>query len=231
MAPSTLQSWSFASAVAVAALASCTDFATPAELTRPTILAVTAEPPVVAPGGQTELSVVVVDAGGVLTGLPARWSLVETYRGVPPMGSLAGSTYTAPDPLPPLPPNAPPIDSVQLEVDTGEGTLRAIKVIPVVALAATNPAITAFTVGADDGLAGPLTVARDAALELAVVTDPPAGDDARYAWYSSAGGIERYQSNPTTMVAAEAATRGWVFVVVRDGKGGVAWRGVEVIVE
>ena len=40
-------------AIAALAAAACTDFATPAELTKPTILAVTAEPPVVAPGAQT----------------------------------------------------------------------------------------------------------------------------------------------------------------------------------
>ena len=226
-----------ARALALAALASvvagaagCTDFASPAELPRPTILAVVAEPPVVAPGQTTQLSVAVADASGPLTPT-VRWSLVETYRGVPPMGTLAGATYTAPDPVPALPPNAPPIDSVQLEVDVGGTTLTALKAVPVLDVARANPTLTTFTVGDGDALAGPLTVARGATLALTVAIDPPAGEDARYAWYSSAGAIEKYQSNPTTMIAAEDATTGWLFVVVRDGLGGVAWRGVEVTVE
>lgn len=218
-------------AVVLLGAAACTDFATPAELTKPTILAVTADPPVVAPGAHTELSVVVVDGTGVLTSLPTRWQLVETYRGVAPMGTLAGSTYTAPDPIPTLPANALPVDSVALEVDTAIGTLAAIKAVPVASVAAANPVIAAFTVGTGDALAGPLTVARGATLDLSVVSDPPAGDNARFAWYSSVGAIERYQSTPTTMIASDVATTGWVFVVVRDGQGGVAWRGVEVTVE
>lgn len=222
-----------AASFAVAALAAtaCTDFASPAELTKPTILAVTAEPPVVAPGGHTDLAVAIADASGPLTTLPTRWSLVETYRGVPPMGTLVGTTYTAPDPLPTLPAGALPVDTIQLEIDTAVGTLIAVKVVPVVSTTAANPAVTALTVGDEDALAGPLTVARGATLPLTLTTDPAPGEDARFAWYSSVGLIERYQSNPTTLVAAEEAGSGWLFAVVRDGKGGVAWRGVQVTVE
>ena len=211
--------------------AGCTDFASPAELTKPTVLAVIAEPPVVAPGEPTELTAVIVDGSGELTGLPVRWSLIETYRGVPPMGTLTGSTYTAPDPIPTLPANAPPIDSVRLEVDTGATTLVTVKFVAVAAVALTNPTISAFTVGAVDAAAGPITVARGAVLDLAITTDPPLAADARFAWYSSAGEIVKYQSNPTTMTAAEDAGAGWLFIVARDGKGGMAWRGVEITVE
>lgn len=219
-------------APALVAAAACTDFASPAELTKPTILAVTADPPIVAPGAQAQLAVAVADGEGVIEGLTTRWSLISTYSGVPPMGTIAGNTYTAPDPVPALPPNAPPVDSVRLEVDTGTTTLVAIKVMPVATVAgAANPAIAAVKVGDADGLAGPVTVARNASVALEVTTEPAAGDDAKFAWYSSAGEIEKFQSNPTTLVADDEARDGWLFVVVRDGKGGVAWRGVEVIVE
>lgn len=222
-----------AAALVVLALGAtaCTDFASPAELTKPTILAVTAEPPVVAPGGHTALAVAVADATGPLTGLPTRWSLIETYRGVPPMGTLSGTTYTAPDPLPTLPAGAAPVDTIQLEIDTAVGTLVAVKVVPVVSVATANPTITGLTVGDQDGLAGPVTIARAASLPLTLTTEPAPGEDARFAWYSSAGLIEKYQSNPTELVAADDAGGGWLFVVMRDGKGGVAWRGVQVTVE
>ncbi len=215
--------------------AACTDFATPAELTKPTILAITAEPPVVAPGASSVLETIVVDAGGVMTGLTQRHQLIETYPGVPPMGRVerVGDEvrYVAPDPIPELPDNALPLDSVQIEIDTPEGTLRAIKVMPVTTVTAANPTITRLTVGDADGLAGPLTLARNTPVAIDVAIEPAAGEDARFAWYSSAGGIERYQSTPAELVAAEEARQGWLFVVVRDGAGGVAWHGVEVTVE
>ena len=71
--------------------AGCTDFASPAELTKPTVLAVIAEPPVVAPGEPTDLTAVIVDGSGELTGLPVRWSLIETYRGTKSLPFCAGS--------------------------------------------------------------------------------------------------------------------------------------------
>lgn len=215
--------------------AACTDFATPAELTKPTILAITADPPIVAPGASAQLTTVVIDANGVMAGLTERHSLVETYPGVPPMGRVetteGGARYVAPDPVPPLPENAPPIDSVQIEIDTPEGTLTAIKVMPVAAVTASNPVISRLTVGGSDALAGPVTLAREAAVAIEVAIEPPAGEDARFAWYTSAGLIEKYQSTPAELVAAEEAKQGWLFVVVRDGLGGVVWHGVEVTVE
>jgi hypothetical protein len=223
---------------ALAAAAACTDFATPAELTKPTILAVVADPPVVAPGESAVLDTVVVDATGVLTGLTQRHKLVETYTGVPPMGTLDTSggelRYIAPDPLPPLPESTPALDSVQIDVDSPDGTvLRTIKVMLVTdAIATENPVISRLTVNGADALAGPVTVARNAEVALDVATEPAAGEDARFAWYTSAGLIEKYQSTPTELVASEdALSAGWLFVVVRDGVGGVAWHGVQVIVE
>ena len=52
-------------ALASAILATaCTDFATPAELQKTTILAVVADPPITPPGAQSRLELVVVDASG-----------------------------------------------------------------------------------------------------------------------------------------------------------------------
>ena len=220
----------------VAAAAACTDFATPAELTKPTILAITAEPPVVAPGASSVLETVVVDRNGVLAGLTQRQSLVETYPGVAPMGRVevdGGEVrYVAPDPVPELPDDAPPLDSVQIEVDTADGPLRAVKLMLVTdAVATANPTIDRLTVNGVDALTGPVTLGRNAAAAIDVGIDPPAGEDATFAWYTSAGLIERYQSTPAELVAAEDATSGWLFVVVRDGVGGVAWHGVPVTVE
>ncbi len=223
-----------AAAIALAA-AACTDFASPAELTKPTILAVIADPPVVQPGAQATFETIVVDANGVLGPLPTRHTLIETYPGVPPIGRIeedaGGARYIAPDPVPPLPGNAPPLDSVSVAIDGPEGTLTAIKVMAVLPTTAANPTIASLTIGDGDALAGPVTVARGAAVALAVTSDPPAGDDARFAWYSSAGEIAYYQSTPTEMIAAEEPGMRMLYVVVRDGRGGVAWRAVQIEVQ
>lgn len=238
MRPRRLASAALAPAIIALLAAGCTDFATPAELTKPTILAITAEPPVVAPGASAVLETVVVDGSGVLDGLTQRHALVETYPGVPPMGRLEDDggvlRYVAPDPVPALPDDAPPLDSVQIDVDTPAGTLRAVKLMLVTdAVATANPVISRLTIGDTDVIAapGPIVLARETAVAIDVAIDPPAGDDARFAWYSSAGLIERYQSTPSELVAAEDARGGWLFVVVRDGLGGVAWHGVPVTVE
>jgi len=224
--------WPFALVVVVA---SCGDFPTPAELTKPTILAVVADPPLVAEGESTTLNVVVAGPDGPMAPDALDWVLIETLPGVPVFGALVANddgtaTYTAPDPLPERPQGAPPVDSVQLTVTVGDETLTSIKAVVVTDVPAANPAITSLIVGeaeAEDGM----HVASDVVYPIEVELDPAPGEDATYAWYSTAGAIEQYQSNPAELVGAEEAGDGWLFVVVRDGRGGVAWRGVEVIVE
>lgn len=219
--------------VALLGLASCTDFASPAELTKPTVLAIIAEPPLVAPGASAELELVVVGPDGPIEPAGLQWRMIETLPGVPPFGAIepgddGTATYTAPDPLPDLPEGAPPLDSVEVTIETDDLTVTAVKVMAVTDLPAANPAITSMVVGeveASDGM----NVVAGVTYPLEVEIDPPAGPDAAYAWYSTVGTIERYQSTPTELVAG--GDDGWLFVVVRDGRGGIAVRGVEITVE
>ncbi len=222
--------------IAVVALASaaCTDFASPAELTKPTVLAVIADPPLVAPGATTTLTVAMAGPEGVVIPDDVQWRLAETLPGVPPLGEVtgddAGASYTAPAELPELPEGSLPLDSVEATITVGGETVIVIKAILITELAAANPAITSFTIGEADAVDG-LTIARDAPVALAITTDPAPGEDATFAWYSTVGLIDQYQSNPTELIGAEAARQGWLFVVMRDGRGGVAWRGVSLEVE
>jgi hypothetical protein len=219
----------------VIVVAGCGDFPTPAELTKPTILAVVADPPLVDEGESTTLTVVVAGPDGPMVPDALDWTLIETLPGVPPFGALVANddgtaTYTAPDPLPELPDDAPPLDSVQLDVTVGEETLTSIKAVVVTPVPGVNPSITSMVVGeveAEDGM----HLASDVVYPISIDLDPAPGEDARYAWYSTVGAIEEYQSNPAELVAAEEPGDGWLFVVVRDGVGGVAWRGVEITVE
>jgi hypothetical protein len=222
-------------ATAVATLGACGDFVTPAELTKPTVLAVIADPPLVAPGAASGLDVVVAGPDGPMTPDATSWRLIETFPGVPPFGAVVpgeagGATFEAPDPVPELPENVPPISSVEVTVEAGEERIVVVKGMLVTDVPGANPAISALAVGAQV-VGDTVTVAAGQPLYLDVGLEPPAGDDATFAWYSTVGGIERYQSNPAELIASEEPEEGWLFVVVRDGRGGVAWRGVQVTVE
>ena len=120
----------------------------------------------------------------------------------------------------------PPLDSVQATITAGDTSVVVVKGVLIADLPSANPAVTALMVdgdAADDGL----TIDAGATYPLELATDPAPGDDATFAWYSTVGEIALYQSNPTELVAGDAGD-GWLFVVMRDGRGGVAWRGVSV---
>lgn len=220
------------------AQAGCNDFATPAELTAPTVVGIIAEPPVVRRGASTVLTPLIASPEGPLAPAGARWTLAETLPGVPPFGQLTaradGSvSYRAPEVLPELPPNAPPLDSVQLELTLDGRATATLKAVLVADVTTQNPTITEL---AADGVA--LSAAEDATLEVAagaqialsVTTSPSAGASARFAWYASLGTVEDYQSSSCTFVAGDPGA-GWLFVVVRDGQLGVAWRAVRLVVK
>ncbi len=214
-------------------LGACTDFATPAELTKPTVLAVIADPPIVPPGGSTQLSVVLAGPDGPMQPDATTWTLVETLHGIPPFGEVdagatGSATYHAPAQVPPLPDGAPPIATVQLVVTAGDTTVDVLKVLAVVSVPSANPTVASFTL---DGapLVDGTAIDHGTAHDLAIATDPEATDSAEYAWYATAGKIDQYVSNPTKIVAGDAGD-GWIYAVVRDGKGGVAWQGARVTV-
>ncbi|MBK9036140.1 MAG: hypothetical protein IPL61_33675 [Myxococcales bacterium] len=221
-------------ALAVLALAACTDFATPNQLERPTIIAVVADPPVIAPGTTATVAVVVADAAGVLTMPPTTWALIEAYPGVAPLGTItgdaAGALYTAPATIPDRG-DIPPVDTAAVTVETSAGPLTAIKAMPVLPAATANPTLTALTVAGADALAGTATVTRGATVALTVTTDPPATGDARFAWYTPVGDIQYYQSNPCELVVPMDAASGPLIVVIRDGVGGVVWQQIALTVD
>ena len=218
------------------ALTACDDFAPPSELTQWQVVGVIAEPPVVALGDRTVLTPLIATPSGPLTSLPmtsASWQMTQTLPGVPPFGEVTArpdgsAEYRAPMTLPRLPPNALPQDSVQLGLDLDGKSTTIIKTVLVSDQPVANPVISALTA---DGVpvTERVTVAAGAAIALAVTTAPAATETSRYAWYSSLGTIEDYQSNPCTLTAKSAGT-GWLYVVVRDGQHGVVWRAVPITV-
>ncbi|MBK7537253.1 MAG: hypothetical protein IPI49_18185 [Myxococcales bacterium] len=219
------------------ALPACDDFAPPVELTAPVVVGVVAEPPVVAPGARTRLTPLIATPDGPVSGpasaISATWTLTETLPGVAPFGELipnadGSAFYQAPMTLPTLPPNALPLDSVQLDVVLDGRKTSVLKAVLVASLPTANPEIASLTA---DGIAvaDTLELAVGTPAELSVSTAPAATDRARYAWYTSVGTIEQYQSSPCTLVA-ESPGSGWLYVVVRDGQLGVTWRAVPLVV-
>lgn len=220
----------------LAGVAACDDFAPPSALSSSQVVGVIAEPPIVAPGETTVLTPLIATPQGPVTGAAAysaTWALTETLPGVAPFGELSArpdgtAQYRAPMTVPPLPPNAPPLDSAQLTAVIDGRKVTTLKAVLVAGVPTANPTISALSADGVD-LSEGLTLEAGATVELAVRTTPTAGDNARFAWYSSLGEIEKYQSNPTTLLAKEPGS-GWLYVVVRDGQLGVAWRALPVTV-
>ena len=218
----------------VALAAACDTFPTPAQLDHATVLAVVADPPIVAPGAHSHLSVVAADHDGPIAP-PIAWAMIASYPQVPPLGTVVGNsdgtaTYTAPDPVPALPPNTPPIDSVEARV-MSDPPVVAVKLVGVAAgVASANPRITDVTLDGASVLAGGGSIDAKATGALAVVTDPAPDEHWTYAWYATVGTIDHYQSNPTEIVGADAPVAGWLYVVVRDGAGGAAVASMQVTV-
>jgi hypothetical protein len=213
----------------------CSDFDPPALLSRPTVLAVVADPPVVAPGQSATLTLVVIGPDGLRPTAAATWLMSETYAGVPPLGTVVGlpdgrARYTAPAVLPALPANAPPLDSVEVDLTLEDGRpTSTVKGLLVADLARTNPVIATLTAGGA-AVTDRITIPAGQAVPLELAVTPAAGDQTTYAWYASIGEIKTYQSNPTS-ITAKTTGDGWLFVAVRDGALGVAWRGVPLTVQ
>jgi hypothetical protein len=238
---SRLRQLSLATALGAAALVGlagtgCDDFATPAQLMAPTVVGIIAEPPVVKPGQRTRLTPLIAGPDGPQLPASASWSLTETLPGVAPFGAVSANadgsaTYQAPAQVPPLPENALPIDSVELQLPLGGRVTSTLKAVLVTDVTTANPTISAVTV---DGVAiaegATLALTAGVPVALEVRSAPESTDRTRYAWYASIGEIEQYQSSPCSYVA-DASGDGWLYIVVRDGQLGVAWRAIAVTVQ
>ncbi|HPH69874.1 MAG TPA: hypothetical protein PLF40_29180 [Kofleriaceae bacterium] len=218
------------------ASASCTDFAPPAALERPIVIAITAEPPTVGLGQSTRLELIVASPDGQQPVNAAVWSITPTIPGVPALGSITSNvdgsaTYTAPTTLPALPPDANPVDTVAVDLPIGGVDSHSVKVVPVVNLPQPpkNPVVTDLLLD-NVAVTNAIVLKAGVRAELSAVIAPVAGEKAAFAWYASAGKIEQYLSNPTSIVA-ETPGNGWLFFVVRDGTLGSAWRKMPIVVQ
>ena len=214
-------------AIAVAS-AGCEDFAVPAELDRPQILAIASEPASVAPGERARLSILIAGPDGPLTPDAVSWSLT-TEPGVPQLGRIEregdDAFYVAPAAVD----DDPTGTLIEAEVSAGEVALTGLKAMVVTELDLQNPVVTAFERDGQEVERAELPVLRGAHFELAIALAPEATDDLEVAWYSTSLTIEKYRSHPTEVVVPEEAEDGWLIAVARD-RGGVGWLAIPVVV-
>lgn len=205
--------------------AGCTDFATPAELDRAQIIVMVAEPPAVAEGESSQLSIVVADGQGEVTDAQIDWQVSSQVEGLPPLGTVDVTgdavTYHAPGAVT----DVPSLAMVQATVDADGTELVGLKGVVIGPLQFANPTITEFRAdGVDVMDTGMVVVDAGATVDLSVTVDPQPDDMTTYAWYSTLGEIDEYRSSPTQLVAPSDPGDGWLFVVVRNGTGGATWR-------
>jgi hypothetical protein len=204
----------------------CNDLATPADLARPQILAVRADPPTVLSGERTQLSIVLAGPDGFLAPAVTRWGIQPPGLGTLELEGDGSVFLRAPDELSAVEFTAL---EVSAEVDD-ETTLVAIKGIAMgVDTVEPNPTITDLRINGvtvDDG--GSVELERGATITLDADTDPPPGQYHEFAWYSTSGEIDLWRLSPTDLIAPQEAEDGLLILVYRDGLGGVTWRSATI---
>jgi hypothetical protein len=208
----------FAPCALLVVLCGCSEFASPAELDRPQILAIRSEPASVGLGESAELSILVADQDGPVEDLQPSWEIVD-QAGAPALGSLEiagdGVRYQAPGEASPF----PTATTIQATVEVDGTVLTGLKLMVIGGPALENPRINELLV---DGTAAgdELVVSAGQELTLDLEIDPPADDETTYSWYARPGTIEEYRSIPTVFQAPdEGEQQGWLFAVVRQGGG------------
>jgi hypothetical protein len=227
--------------LAAAALVGCGDFRDPGDLRYARTLAVRADPPSIAPGERARLDLLVTGNDGVPavrapdlvtpaaampghpTLPPEAAQLISQEDGVwyvsaPSAEVLAGlrqafglpADSTAPIPFP-------------LAISaTLDGQARPSEKVVWLGAAALNPTITSMTI---DGLPTDANQVPVSAPGPHALTATAEGEGTlSYAWYSAFGELKKYREATATLEKAVAGETGAVVLVVRNDKGGVAWR-------
>jgi hypothetical protein len=218
----------------LAAAAGCNDLATPAELARPQILAVRADPPAIPAGSSSELSILIAGPEGTIDDATLSWTVAEPTPELPAIGAIEidGDErvwYVAPSEV-----GSPSVATVEVsaQVDS-ESALVALKGIGVgVNNATENPNVDDLVIDGQSFADGDaVTVQRDQVVSLDAVVSPPPTNNAIISWYATLGEIELYRRAPTELIAPAETGEGWLYIVYRDARGGVAWRHVALTVE
>ena len=223
----------FLAALAPSAMA-CETLPVASELTRPTILAVRADPPVIDAGERAALDVLIAGPDGTIDDAALQWSIVSAFEELPIIGSIerdesGSAVYVAPSVV-----DEPTGTAIEVIADVGDGApLEAIKTIVVgFSFAVPNPRVTGLSI---DGIAlaenDVIALSPGEIRALDVTVAPAPTDESDFAWLTTLGTIDRYRRSPSEYIAPDHPGRGQLYVVYRDADGGVAWRSHAIVVE
>jgi len=197
----------------------CPTLPAASELGEPQLLALVADPPCLGPGASSRLATLVAGPSGTLVPTRVAWSVPA---GSP--GALEGSSVRA---------AADAIPGAQLEVDVAldadDVTLHGFRTLTIGDCS--NPVLAGLTVdGAPAPGTGALAVLPGSKVALDVSVDARPDAHPTVSWFTTAGTIRLYRHTPTELVVRAAPGTGALYVVYRDGNGGVAWleRAVQV---
>jgi hypothetical protein len=233
--------------------AGCDDFRSPADLKYPQVLAVRLTPPQLEPGERARVDVLVTDGAGVPSVIrPATVDFAPdpiSGKALSLPAEAMGFLERDGDDFYARAPDEATLDQIatafglaadaalkvplRVTVDIEGETRRADKLVivlrPSSGVAPTpNPTIEDLQVDgqpvSDDAAAPPVDVTVVAEHQLAVSADG-GGGVLSYAWFSAVGEMKHYRASASTLtVAPEKAGDGAALIVVRNDRGGVAWR-------
>lgn len=190
----------------------CPNLPTAAELGEPQILALVANPPCVQPGARADLDALVAGPDGTLAPSAVVWSVASGSDGAIETSGVRAAVDAKPGAR----------IEVGVAVDVGGVTLLGFRTLTVGVCA--NPVLAGIVL---DGTRAPrssqLAMSSSSSVHLDVSIDGGSTVDGIVSWFTTAGTILRYRHTPTELVVRDEPGAGALYVVYRDGNGGVAW--------
>lgn len=208
----------FRAAGLLAFASGCPNLPMSSDLGEPQILALVANPPCVQPGATAQLEAIVAGPDGAIIPSDITWSVPTGSPGAIEMSGSVWAIRAAAD--------AMPGERVEIDVAVGIGTTTRLHGFRTVQIGSgcTNPSIGGVVV---DGVTQPtssvIAMMSDADIDLDVLIDGGLADGSIVSWFSTAGTIELYRHTPTQLAVRGAPGSGVLYVVYRDGSGGVGW--------
>lgn len=200
------------SMVLIVCASGCPSLPTASDLGEPQILALVADPPCLQPGASAQLEALVAGPEGTLAPSRVVWSVAPGSVGTIEANHVRAAVDASRGAL----------LEVDVAVDADGVTLHGFRTLAVGACA--NPVLAGITVdGIPAPVSGVLTMSSSSSVTLDVSVDGTPAAERLVSWFSTAGAIRLYRHTPTELVVRDAPGTGALYVVYRDGNGGVAW--------
>ncbi len=212
------------SVIAVLLGSACSDFASPAELKRPQVLALRIEPAVLSPGQRGKLSALVAGPDGPIAA-SVEWSVERSSEDGAELLLIDGEWWLDVASVATLG-NEIRLDAA---ISVGEETLLATRAVEVAASPRANPLIESVHIDSqavdDQGIRMELGSSLVVGLEVGI----DLSHSGAVTWYASVGVLDIFHQ-PTAKLVANEPGQGWLIVVCRDGLGGLDWALVPLLI-